>query len=64
MPIYEYQCEKNGHEFELLQPISADVVTQCVLCESEAQRVMSRPSDYGSSGSESSNYPAYGGGSV
>jgi putative FmdB family regulatory protein len=62
MPIYEYQCEQNKHKFELLQPISAGKVTQCPLCDSEAQRIMSRTSDYGSSGSCSTGFPSFGGG--
>jgi putative FmdB family regulatory protein len=29
MPTYEYVCEKCGHEFEKLQPISAKPLTTC-----------------------------------
>ena len=29
MPTYEYVCEKCGHEFEKVQPISAKALTTC-----------------------------------
>ena len=29
MPTYEYICEKCGHQFEKLQPISAKALTTC-----------------------------------
>src|SRR5271169_5335926 len=29
MPTYQYVCEKCGHEFEKLQPISAQALTVC-----------------------------------
>jgi putative FmdB family regulatory protein len=29
MPTYEYVCEKCGHQFEKLQPISAKALTIC-----------------------------------
>jgi putative FmdB family regulatory protein len=29
MPTYEYVCEKCGHEFEKIQPISAKSLTVC-----------------------------------
>jgi putative FmdB family regulatory protein len=29
MPTYEYVCEKCGHRFELVQPISASPLTIC-----------------------------------
>jgi putative FmdB family regulatory protein len=29
MPTYEYVCEKCGHEFETLQPMSAPPLTTC-----------------------------------
>jgi putative FmdB family regulatory protein len=29
MPTYEYACKKCGHEFEILQPMSARTLTTC-----------------------------------
>jgi putative FmdB family regulatory protein len=29
MPTYQYVCEKCGHQFDLLQPISAEPLTVC-----------------------------------
>jgi len=33
MPIYEYQCQSCGHQFEKLQKISDPVLKQCPNCE-------------------------------
>ena len=30
MPTYEYVCEKCGHQFEKVQPISAKPLTRCL----------------------------------
>jgi putative FmdB family regulatory protein len=38
MPIYEYRCE-NGHNFEVMQSMSADPVTKCEVCGAPVQRV-------------------------
>jgi putative FmdB family regulatory protein len=38
MPIYEYRCKK-GHQFEVMQRISDDPVTQCEVCGAPVQRV-------------------------
>lgn len=32
MPIYEYECSKCHHSFELIQKITDDPVTQCPKC--------------------------------
>jgi putative FmdB family regulatory protein len=32
MPIYEYQCKSCGHEFEALQKMSDDALTDCPKC--------------------------------
>lgn len=29
MPTYEYSCDKCGHHFELVQPMSAAAITTC-----------------------------------
>ena len=38
MPVYEYKCEK-GHQFEVLQKMSDDPVTECEVCGKPVQRV-------------------------
>lgn len=40
MPIYEYVCRK-GHEFEEMQPFSAEPVARCPECGTKAQRKIS-----------------------
>ena len=32
MPIYEYQCQACGHEFEAMQKMSEDALKQCPEC--------------------------------
>ncbi len=45
MPIYEYQCEKCGAEFEREQSISDDPVKTCPVCRSrKVKRLISRTS--------------------
>ena len=40
MPIYEYECRRCGHEFELL--VLAATVTECPSCQSrELERLLS-----------------------
>jgi len=38
MPIYEYKCA-NGHQFEVMQRMSDDAVTDCQTCGATVQRV-------------------------
>ena len=39
MPIYQYECEKYGHKFELLKEIGeSDNETKCPQCEAEHPR--------------------------
>lgn len=38
MPIYEYRCEK-GHNFEVMQRMSDDALTECSICGATVQRV-------------------------
>ena len=38
MPIYEYRCEK-GHQFEVIQSMSDDPVTECEECGAPVERV-------------------------
>jgi len=43
MPIYEYQCEKCGHEFEREQRITDEPVKTCPSCRAKkVRRLISR----------------------
>lgn len=33
MPIYEYQCQSCGHEYEALQKINEAALTECPACK-------------------------------
>ena len=44
MPIYEYQCEACGHDFETLQKISDAPLTECPQCGKAAlKKLISAP---------------------
>jgi putative FmdB family regulatory protein len=43
MPVYEYACEKCGHEFERQQRITEDPVKTCPKCKAKkVRRLISR----------------------
>jgi putative FmdB family regulatory protein len=42
VPIYEYRCEK-GHQFEVMQRMSDDPLTECEVCGASASRVLFAP---------------------
>ena len=42
MPIYEYQCEICGNEFEKCQKFSDPVVDKCSTCGGKARRLISQ----------------------
>jgi putative FmdB family regulatory protein len=42
MPLYEYRCEK-GHNFEVMERMSADPLTECTECGAPVQRVLHAP---------------------
>jgi putative FmdB family regulatory protein len=45
MPIYEYACDKCGHEFEVEQRITEDPVKTCPTCRSRrVKRLISQTS--------------------
>jgi len=67
VPIYEYECSKCGHRFEVIQKVSDAPLKKCEKCKGKAERLISSPAiqfkgtgwyvtDYAkkSSGSESS----------
>ncbi len=32
MPVYEYECKNCGQRFEKIQPVTADPLSECMLC--------------------------------
>lgn len=45
MPIFDYQCQACGHEFETIQKISDDALTDCPQCgKPELKKMVSAPS--------------------
>lgn len=44
MPIYEYRCQQCDHQFDVLQKISDDALTDCPACEQSAlKKLISAP---------------------
>src|SRR3989442_14868928 len=39
MPTYGYRCEKNGHEFEVVQSFADPPLTRCQICGSKVNRI-------------------------
>jgi putative FmdB family regulatory protein len=60
MPLYEYQCKKCGHRFELIQSFSAPDARECPVCQGEAERLISTPAraHFKGSGFYSTDYGA------
>ena len=60
MPLYEYQCKKCGHRFELIQSFSAPDARECPVCQGEAERLISTPAraHFKGSGFYSTDYAA------
>jgi putative FmdB family regulatory protein len=60
MPLYEYQCKKCGHRFELIQSFSAEDPTECPVCGGEVERLISTPArpHFKGSGFYSTDYAA------
>ncbi|MBN2804456.1 MAG: zinc ribbon domain-containing protein [Deltaproteobacteria bacterium] len=44
MPIYEYRCEKCGHQFDMIQKMSDSPVQKCEKCGEESRRIISQTS--------------------
>jgi putative FmdB family regulatory protein len=44
VPIYEYQCRKCGHKFELIQKFSDEPPKKCPQCGGKVERLISSPS--------------------
>jgi putative FmdB family regulatory protein len=43
MPLYEYECDKCGHRFEVIQKFSDPLVDSCPKCGSAVRKLMSSP---------------------
>ena len=43
MPIYEYECKKCGHLFEVIQKISDGPIKKCEKCKGKVERLISSP---------------------
>jgi len=42
MPIYEYECAKCGHQTEVLQKFSDQLITKCELCKGKMKKLISQ----------------------
>src|SRR3954469_700601 len=43
MPLYEYECEKCGHRFEMIRKFSDPPLEVCPKCGSHVRKLMSSP---------------------
>lgn len=43
MPLYEYECRKCGHRFEMIQKFSDPIVDTCPTCGGPVNKLMSSP---------------------
>lgn len=43
MPLYEYKCEKCGHRFEKIEPVTASEIKKCPNCRGKAVRQLASP---------------------
>ncbi len=43
MPLYEYECKKCHHRFELIRKFSDPPVTKCPKCSGKVEQLMSAP---------------------
>ena len=41
LPLYEYECEKNGHRFELIRKFSDPPLESCIHCRSKVRKLVS-----------------------
>jgi putative FmdB family regulatory protein len=43
VPLYEYECENNGHRFEVIQKFSDPPIQTCPTCGSPVHKLISSP---------------------
>jgi len=41
MPIYEYKCSKCGKQFEVLQKINSEPLSNCIHCQGKVEKLIS-----------------------
>jgi putative FmdB family regulatory protein len=69
MPLYEYQCDKCAHRFEVIQKYSDAPIDVCPKCGGPVKKLLSSPAiqfkgtgwyitDYGRSGKTDSGAPS------
>ena len=65
MPIYEYECKKCGHLFEVIQKISDGPIKKCEKCKGKVERLISSPAiQFKGSGWYVTDYACKGSGSA
>lgn len=68
MPIYEYECQKCGHQIEVMQKMSDAPLTKCPACKGRLEKQFSQTSfqlkgagwyvsDYGKNGKSAKKEP-------
>ena len=58
MPLYEYQCERCDHRFEVIQKFSDPLVAVCPVCGGPVRKLMSSPAiQFKGSGFYITDYP-------
>lgn len=43
MPLYEYECTKCGHRFEVIQKLKDRPLTKCPKCKGKLRKLLSAP---------------------
>lgn len=43
MPLYEYECDTNGHRFEVIQKFSDPPIDKCPTCGSSVHKLIAAP---------------------
>src|SRR5213595_1938991 len=58
MPLYEYQCERCDHRFEVIKKFSDPLVAVCPVCGGPVRKLMSSPAiQFKGSGFYITDYP-------
>ena|SRR5689334_7871793 len=58
MPLYEYECERCGHRFEVIQKFSDPLADTCPVCGGPVRKLMSSPAiQFKGSGFYITDYP-------
>lgn len=43
MPVYVYECDKKGHQFEVAQKMTDDPIKKCEVCGGKVHRLLFAP---------------------